>query len=479
MVLLCTWALPGLASAATGTGELCAELRHPRPEAYQPTREEQAFLEVLQHDTFRFFWEASGGSGLTPDHTPGSGVSSVAAIGFALSSYLVGVERGYVTREEAAARTLQTVRRLWEAPQGPAAEGVAGYRGFFYHFLDGALGVRADGSELSTIDTALLMAGVLSSEAYFDRDDEVEASIRRVCDELYRRVDWSWAYSPRQRPLLSMGWSPERGFFDSDWRGYNEGMILYLLALGSPTHPIDPEAWDAWTRSYRWESRYGEPHVAFGPLFGHQYSHIWVDFRGIQDPYMRSKGSDYFLNSERATLANRAYCIANPGRWEGYGDLLWGLTACDGPFRGQAPLAAAKPFHAYWARGAGAEDDPLDDGTLAPTAVGGSVPFAPEVAIHTLVNMRARFGDRLYGRYGFKDAFNLSYSEKPGGPEGWFDDRYLAIDQGPILLMIENYRTGFLWELLKKSAYLTGGLRQAGFTGGWLSSFLAAKDTVH
>jgi len=438
-----------------------------QPQRYQPSAQQQAFLEELQRDTFRFFWEASPSmNGLTPDRSPGGDVSSVAAVGFALTSYLVGVERGYVTRAEAAARTRATLETLWRAAQGPGADGVAGHHGLFYHFLDGRQCVRAWGSELSTIDTALLMAGVLSSQAYFDRDEEQERAIRLLADGLYRRVDWAWASSPRHPPLLSMGWSPEAGFLDVDWRGYNEGMLLYVLALGSPTHPVDPRAWEDWTSSYQWEAANGPPHVTFGPLFGHQYSHVWIDFRGIQDHVMQAKKTDYFTNSVLATYANRAYCIANPGRWKGYGELAWGLTASDGPLdERRAQDGGASPFHAYWARGA---DASWDDGTIAPTAVGGSVPFAPEVAIPTLVSLRERFGDRLYGPYGFRDAFNLSYPDAAGA--GWFDDQYLAIDEGPILLMVENYRTGFVWELLKKSAYVTDGLRRAGFSGGWLDA---------
>ena len=472
MCALYAGTLPGLAWAVDSVAEVEVGRNQPAEQPYRSSPQQQAFLDQLQRDTFKFFWETTpAGTGLTPDRAPGANTSSVAAVGFALTSYLVGVERGYVTRAEAATRTLRTLETLWRAPQGPAAEGVAGYNGLFYHFLDGHDGVRSDQSELSTVDTALLMAGVLSAQAYFDKDDETERSIRLLADQLYRRVDWAWASSPRHKPLLSLGWSPEQGFIDYDWRGYNEGMLLYILALGSPTHPIDPQAWEEWTRSYRWESAYGPPHVTFGPMFGHQYSHVWVDFRGIQDGYMRSKGSDYFTNSVRATHANRAYCIANPGGWKGYGELVWGLTASDGPLGADDAHGAATPFHAYWARGAG--PNASDDGTIAPTAAGGSVPFAPEVAIPTLMHFRDRFGDRLYGQYGFKDAFNLSYPGKSGEPTGWFADQYLAIDQGPILLMIENYRTGFVWELLKKSAYVSAGLRKAGFTGGWLAPSVA------
>ncbi|WP_176064059.1 glucoamylase family protein [Anaeromyxobacter diazotrophicus] len=452
---------PAGARAAAGVTQ--GDAAAPRPFRASPAQ--QAFLDQLQRDTFKFFWEASpAGTGLTPDRAPGSDVSSVAAVGFALTSYLVGVERGYVSRADAAARTLVTLETLWRAPQGPEAEGTSGHHGLYYHFLDARRAVRANRSELSTIDTALLMAGVLSSQAYFDREDATERAIRRLADRLYRRVDWAWATSPRHAPLLSMGWSPEAGFIDVDWSGYNEGMLLYVLALGSPTHPVDPRAWEAWASSYQWDGSRGPAHVAFGPLFGHQYSHVWIDFRGIQDRVMRARGSDYFQNSVRATYANRAYCIANPGGWKGYGELGWGLTASDGPLDSARPPPGAERFRAYWARGA---DAATDDGTIAPTAAGGSVAFAPEVAIPTLVSFKERFGDRLYGAYGFKDAFNLSY---PGAPQGWFDDAYLGIDQGPILLMVENYRTGFVWQLLRKSPVLASGLERAGFSGGWLGA---------
>jgi hypothetical protein len=440
------------------------------PLAYEVTPEQREFLERLQRDTFAFFWDAPvGGNGLTPDRSPNPDLSSVAAVGFALTSYPIGVEKGWITRAQAAERTLLTLRCLWLGRQGPEPHGAMGYKGFFYHFLDARTGHRAAESELSTIDTALLMAGVLASQAFFDRPEESERAIRELADQLYLRVDWAWAKSPKHPPLLSMGWTPEQGFLQFDWQGYNEAMILYLLALGSPTHAIDPHAWDAWTSTYRWDASDGFPRVVFDPLFGHQYSHIWVDFRAIQDPYMRSRGIDYFVNSTRATYANRAYCIANPAKWIGYDEFVWGLSASDGPLKilnGSGTAGSASPFHAYWARGAG--PDQRDDGTIAVTAAGGSVPFAPELTIPTLLQFHARFGDRLYGKYGFKDAFNLSFAEVASDKPGWFDDEYVAIDQGPILLMIENFLTGRIWSLTKSDAYFRSGLIRAGFTGGWL-----------
>lgn len=440
-----------------------------RHKEWKISKKQQAFLDSLEHATFRFFWEtANPKNGLIPDSYPDTEFSSVAGVGFALTSYLVGVENHYITRARAAERTLATLTFLMEAPQSNAPSGAAGYHGFFYHFLDMQSGLRYDQSELSTIDTALLMAGVLSSKNYFSGENEVEARIRAYADSLYRRVDWPWAYSRIHKPLLSLGWTPEEGFITYDWAGYSEGMILYLLAMGSPTHPIDADAWQRWTSTYKWDDFYGFPYVNFGPLFGHQYSHVWIDFRGIQDAYMREKGIDYFINSRLAAYASRAYSIANPDRWRGYGDMVWGLTASNGPGKATAQEDKNCVFHAYWARGSCAGYT-RDDGTIAPTAVGGMVPFAPEITLPTLEYFYSHFGERLYGKYGFKDAFNLSYQSDSSEKGGWFDKHYLAIDEGPILLMIENYRTAFIWDLMKKDGYIRKGLETAGFRGGWLN----------
>lgn len=423
-----------------------------------------AFLDSLSHDTFLYFWEqAEPSNGLVPDRWPTPSFSSIAATGFGLTSYLVGVERGWVKRDEAATRVLTTLRFFRQAPMGEAETGTTGHRGFFYHFLDMKTGVRFQQVELSTIDTGLLMAGILSCQSYFDGESETETAIRAAADSLYRAVDWSWAMNGN--PVMSMGWHPERGFLDATWRGYNEAMILYVLALGSPTHPVPAETWKAWTDTYQWGNYYGQDHVNFGPLFGHQYSHMYIDFRGIQDAYMRTKGMDYFENSRRATLANRAYCIDNPGGWKGYSEQVWGLTACDGPGNEQANPNVH--FTGYHARGA-AQWYVEDDGTLAPTAAGGSIPFAPEICIPALQQMRSQFGDRLYGPYGFRDAFNLSIVRRDG-TEGWFDPDYLGIDQGPILIQAENYRSGLVWEVMKRNPYIREGLQRAGFEGGWLN----------
>jgi hypothetical protein len=433
------------------------------------------FPDTLEERTFRFFWEtANPANGLVPDRWPDPPFSSVAAVGFALGAYPVGVERGYVSRAEARDRTLATLRFLWNAPQGPAPGGVTSYRGFFYHFLDMDTGLRYRDVELSTIDTALLMAGVLAAQQYFDDGSPAEEEIRTLADSLYRRVEWDWMQLPSG--LISMGWKPDQGRFTFGYEGYDEAMILYLLALGSPTHPVAATAWPAFTRTYPWLDFYGQTHVNFAPLFGHQYSQIWVDFRGIQDEFMRRHGSDYFENSRRATLAQRSYAIANPNGWKDYGENVWGLTASDGPVGGKFLVdGRERTFHTYWARGAAATAI-NDDGTIAPTAAGGSIPFAPEVAFPALLEMRRRYGEHLFGQYGFLDAFNPTLDD-PAIPVtagrvvpgvGWFDTQYLGIDQGPIVLMLENHRTGLIWELMKKSPYIVRGLCRAGFTGGWI-----------
>jgi hypothetical protein len=273
-----------------------------------------------------------------------------------------------------------------------------------------------------------------------------------------------------------MGWTPESGFHSWNWHGLNEAMILYVLALGSPTHPIPAEAWPYWTSTYKWGVFHGQGHVNFSPLFVHQYSQVWIDYRGIQDAYMREKGIDYFENSRRATLAQRAYAIANPEGFAGYGADVWGLTACDGPFDDGARLHGRdRRFKGYSARGASLVYIE-DDGTLSPTAAAGSLPFAPEIVIPALQEMSRRWGPHLRNSYGFLDAFNptlddpaLKSDQGPiVGGVGWFDRDQLGIDQGPIVAMLENHRSELVWKTMRRNPYVIAGLKRAGFTGGWL-----------
>jgi hypothetical protein len=438
-------------------------------------RDDEDFLETLERRTFDWFWDTGNAeNGLVPDRWPQESPSSIAAVGFGLAGYGVGVERGYIGRAEAARRVRNTLQFFWEAPQSEDSAGSAGFRGFFYHFLNMQTGLRQWNCELSSIDTGLLMCGVLFCREYFDRDEAGEREIRERADALYRRVEWSWM-QPRP-PLVGMAWRPEKGFGQADYRGYDEAMFLYVLAMGSPTHAIEPAGWEAFTSSYTWGEFYGQEHVNFAPLFGHQYSHAFIDFRGIRDAYMRGRGIDYFENSRRATFSQRAYAAKNPMRWKDYSQRIWGLTACDGPADVKLPYGGEeREFHSYWARGASLEYI-NDDGTLAPTAAGGSIPFAPEICIPALQAMRDRYGEALFTKYGFLDCFNPSFTYEDFDLKhgqivdgvGWVDTDYLGIDQGPILLMIENHRSGLIWTVLKKSPYFRRGLARAGFTGGWL-----------
>jgi len=422
------------------------------------------FKKDLKERTFTYFWEVRDSVNFqTDDRFPNRSFTSIAATGFALASYCVGAENEFVTREAAAERVLNVLNWLKQSKQSADKEGATGYKGLFYHFLTYGEGTRFKDVELSTIDTGLLMAGILTVQSYFDQNNSTEEEIRKLAEDLYLRVNWNWAMNGQK--TMSMGWKPASGFIKSQWKGYNEAMILLILAMGSPTHPIPDTSWEAWTSTYDWQEFMGFEHVNFGPLFGHQYSQMFIDFRGIQDEYMQEKSIDYFENSRLATLSNRAYTIKNPKNFVGYSDLIWGLTASDGPSNTTKVINGKQvQFKTYNARGV-AFNYLEDDGTIVPTAVGGSIPFAPEEALSTLWNMKTQFGDKLYRKYGFVDAFNLTYNK-----EGWFNEDYLGIDQGPIIIQLENYDTGLIWKTLRKNPHVIRGLRKAGFTGGWLEN---------
>ena len=433
-------------------------------------------LSDLERRTFQWFWDVGDPrTGLVPDRWPTKSFCSIAAVGFALNAYAIGAARGWISRAAARDRTLATLRFFAAAPQGDAATGMTGHRGFFYHFIDMAQGHRFETTELSSIDTVLLLGGILFAGGYYGRDDPAEAEIRRLAHDINARVDWPWMLG--KGPLVSMGWTPEKGFIASQWDRYNEATLLYLLALGSPTHPIDPEIWHRWTAnfSYNYGDHWGERHIAFPPMFGHQYSHVWVDFRGIRDPWLRAHDLDLFDNSRRAARAQRNYAIANPGGWAGYGADCWGLTACDGPGDFKATIGGrSREFFSYSARG----PDDRDDGTLAPTAIAASIAFEPRLVLDGLTAMTRRFGPVISGQYGFFDCFNptLATATTADGVKygrivpgtAWVDVDYLGIDQGPIVGMIANYRDEMIWRVMRGSAPLIAGLKRAGFTGGWL-----------
>jgi len=434
-----------------------------------------ALVDDLARRTFQFFWDTTDErTGLAPDRWPSPSFASVAAVGFALTAYPVGVDLGFVSREQARKRVLTTLQFLYELPQGPENAGTAGYKGFFYHFLHMEDGRRFGNTELSTVDTALLLAGALFCQSYFDNANPDEIRIRELAEALYTRVEWPWAQI--RPPSIGHGWHPESDHIGNDWKGYNEAMLLYFLALGSPTHPVGPEAWQAWTSTYdlgSWGADYGQTLLRFAPLFGHQFTHTWVDFRGIQDVYMRNRGIDYFVNSQRATLAQQAYAVVNPMNWRGYGAHTWGITASDGPADVVESYGGRmRQFISYAGRGMGQ----YDDGTIAPYGAGSSIAFTPAIVIPTLEAMLRNYGKVIYGQYGFFDCFNLSFTYPdvklihgklvPGF--GWVDTDYLGIDQGPMIAMIGNYRRETVWKAMRRNPHIRRGLQRAGFTGGWL-----------
>ncbi|MDE2562023.1 MAG: Tat pathway signal protein [Sphingomonadales bacterium] len=436
------------------------------------------FFDDLEFRTFRFFWErANPKNGMVPDRWPTPSFASIAAIGFALTAYPIGVERGWITRAAARERTLTTLRFMAVLPSGEGKEGIAGYKGFFYHFLDMETGLRFRQTELSTVDSALLFMGMLFAAGWFDADHADEREIRRLATDIVERAEWNWFQ--HAGPAIPMGWHPESGFITRNWDGYNEGKLVYILALGARRHPAMDGSWAAWTTPYPrfWRDKGPTRHLAFAPLFGHQYSETWIDFRGIRDAPMRAAGFDYFENSRRETYANRAWCASNPMGWDGYGNDVWGLTACDGP--GDFTLARGgreAKFRGYSARGPEDEPDGFDDGTIAPTAALGALPFAPEICIPAAFAMHREHGMRIYGEYGFRDSFNPSFRDAAlkvatgtvDPVHGWVATDWLGIDQGPILGMLANYRTEAIWRVMRRSSTIVRGLKRAGFTGGWL-----------
>ena len=430
---------------------------------HQLSSQEEKLLSDLQSDAFKYFiHEVNPDNGLVADCTKEDWPCSVAAVGMALSSYPVGVEHKLISREDAIERTLRKLRFFANSEQSANTD-ATGDKGFYYHFLDMQTGRRAWECEISTIDTTFLLAGMLTAAAYFDQDTREEDEIRKLADELYRRADWRWAVNGGV--TLTHGWRPETGFLPYRWESYNESILAYVLGLGSPTFPIAVENYQAHASSYEWKKIYDYEYLFAGPLFAHQFSHIWIDFREIQDQFMRKHGLDYFENSRRATYAQQEFGKRNPNGFKGYSEVCWGLTACEGP--GPAEMlvdGVRRTFFDYIARGI---PDGPDDGTLAPWAVVASVPFAPEIVLPAL----SHFNEIEVGvahPYGLEATFNPTFSDGEARARGWLSPWHYGINEGPIVLMIENYRTEFLWRLMRSCPYIVEGLRRAGFSGGWL-----------
>jgi hypothetical protein len=430
--------------------------------AESPAQSDDELLDRFQCAAFGYFLEQfNPENGLVADTSRAGAPASIAVVGFALSCYAVGVERGWMTRADAVARTLVILRFFWDCSQDGQAD-ATGYKGFYYHFLDMKTGKRVWQSEVSLIDTTLLLAGVLTASVYFSEDTPSENEIRERADAIYRRVDWQWARGGGT--TVRQGWKPESGFLHYGWGGYDEAIILYVLGLASPTHPLSESNYIKWTATYQWENIYDYEFLYAGPLFIHHFSQAWIDFAGIRDRFMCEKKSDYFENSRRATYVQREYARRNPFGFEGYGKDCWGITANDGPgFQTLKIDGRERRFLGYAARGVPYGPD---DGTIDPCAVLASLPFAPELSLSALHHFCVRYPEMIRDSR-LPSSFNPTL---PGErPSGWVSEGYFGLDQGIIVLMIENYRSQLIWNLMRRCPYIGNGLRRAGFTGGWLS----------
>jgi hypothetical protein len=419
-------------------------------------------LDEIQSESFKFFaQEYNPAKGLIRDKSGDKAPASIAAIGFALATYVVAVERGFMKRSEALKRCLATVKFFGESDQNPQGD-ATGYKGFYYHFLDFDSGRRTWDCELSTIDTGLLLLGMLVAAEYFSGDNAKERELRERVQQIYARVEWKWACN--LSPMLTHGYRPGRGFLRYHWQGYSEGLLLYILGLGAPEHSLSPASYHAWTETYKWKRIYDFEFLYAGPLFIHQFLHVWIDFRGLPDEYMKSKAMDYFENSRRATYVQREYCIQNPRGFCNYSGDNWGLTASDGPGPATRTFNGRKQ-HFYGYRARGVPFGP-DDGTLAPWAAITSLPFAPEIVLPTIGRF---FGNRIdkYAKYGFAASFNPSFAcSHP--THRWESPYNFGLNQGPLIIMIENYRSGLIWQLMRKCQPIIRGLQRAGFSGAWL-----------
>jgi len=428
---------------------------------YKDINEEtKRFLDTLQYKSFLYFInEINPGNGLVKDRSAEWSPASIASTGFGVPVWITGVENGWISRDSAANMTLRLVRFLINSDQRGDTNST-GFKGFYYHFLKMDSGEREWNSELSSIDTGLLLAGLRAARVFFDRNDIKEKIIRDLIDKLMKRIDWDWFTQTKSSEdkfigAISLGWDPKEGFHNMSWVGYNEALILYIIAAGSG-YANYGTAYKKWLENYEWIEPYeGLAHVGCPPLFTHQYSQVFVDFRGIYDDYMKEKKIDYFENSRRAALTQRRYSIENPKGWVGYDSLIWGITACDGP--GDSFNKDGKTFLYYAGRGtSGPKLTFFDDGTIAPTAAASSIVFAPEVVIPTLLYMKEKYGnDGLWDKYGFVDAFNPTLN--------WFNKDYIGIDQAPIVLMIQNYKNELIWNLLKKDPVIIEGLKKLNF----------------
>lgn len=419
-------------------------------------------LDKIQKDSFDFFVrEYNPVKGLVRDKSDALSPASIASTGLALATYPVAVERGYLTRAEALKRTLATVK-FFAGSEQSSHEDATGWRGFYYHFLDMESGRRTWDCELSTIDTGLLILGMLVASEFWGGDTAKERELREQIQKIYARVDWNWACN--HELTLCHGHKPQKGFLKYHWHGYSEGILLYILGLGAPQHFLKPQSYAAWTKTYQWKRLYNFEFLYAGPLFIHQFPHVWIDMRGLPDEFMKEKAMDYFENSRRATYVQREYCIQNPRGFRDYSRCDWGITASDGP--GPAVRRVkGKPQRFYGYRARGVPFGP-DDGTLSPWAAITSLPFAPEIVLPAIDYFFDR-GVHRKARYGFAASFNPTFpSDRKGG--FWQSSYNFGLNQGPLIIMIENFRSGLIWQLMRQCRPIVKGLQRAGFSGGWL-----------
>ncbi|MFH1197560.1 MAG: glucoamylase family protein [bacterium] len=425
---------------------------------YIMSDDEKTFLDTLQYKTFLYFInEVNPVNGLVKDRSASWSPASIAASGFAIPVWAIGIEKNWITREKAVSLTSALLQFLFTSEQSDDTSST-GYKGWYYHYLRMNDGLREWKCELSTVDTGWLLAGIIFARQYFDKENESEKSIRDLAYKIINRVDWKFFQmsSDSKFPYaINFAWTTEKGFHPWGWFGYTEAQLLYILAAGCGM-PNSDKAYQTWLKTYEWKESYpGLGHVIFPPLFGHQFTHMFIDMRGVADSYLKEKRIDYFENSRRAVYSQRNFAIENPNERIGYDSLTWGLTACDGP--GKQYNFDNKEFYSYAARGAVCSSKfDFDDGTIAPTAAAASIVFAPEIVIPTLMNMKEKYGyEGLWGKYGFVDAFNPTAN--------WIDDAYLGLDQGPIVIMIENYNSGFVWKYFMKDEVIRKGMKMLGF----------------
>ena len=403
---------------------------------------DDAFLGYVEQQTFNYFWnEANPANGLISLRSDQPNTAAIGAVGFGLSAICAGIDHGWITRDQGRARVLAALTTLYNGPQGSGASGYTGYHGWFYHQLNINTGLRNGTIELSSSDTAILLSGVIDVGIYFNDPINVDqATIRTLSSNIFNRVDFQFMLKTNDNTVYQQ-WTPEMGFTNvSGYKGYNQVAYLYIYGLGAPTNPLPAASWAAWVSGFNWKTYYGYSYAYKAQLFGYQYSHCWIDFLGIPDAYMQGMGSDYFQNSRRATLAQQAYAIDNPPGYPNYGSNEWGYTSCSGP-DGYDTLGAPGG---------------TDNGTIAPTAAAGSMPFAPEVCLPTIRHMYDTYTNLLWTTEGFRDSFNVASNN-------FFNTATLAIDEGPIILMIENYRTGSVWQRMLSSPIIQRGLQRAGF----------------